>query len=89
MSSSIKKVGFVDTASFIYELVTQSDVLEFISLASQSDGEVYIEDGSGKFRISGKSILGVKMASVEWNDLYAVYSDTSFSSKIYKFAKSE
>lgn len=70
------------------ELVTQSDVLEFMQIATEAKGEVYIEDGSGNLRISGKSILGVKMASVEWNDLYAVYSDSTISTKLYKFAKS-
>ena len=71
------------------ELVTQTDVLEFMNIASQSSGEVYIEDGSGNLRISAKSILGVKMASVEWSDLYAVYSDNDISTKLFKFAKSE
>ena len=69
------------------ELVTQTDVLEFMTIASQAEGEVYIEDGTGNLRISAKSILGVKMASVEWNDLYAVYSDPNISSKIFKYAR--
>ena len=71
------------------ELVTQNDVLELINVANQSNSEVYIEDGSGHLRISAKSILGVKMAQVEWNDLYVVYSDTTISTKLHKFARSE
>ena len=69
------------------ELVTQNDVLEFMNIANEADSEVYVEDGSGNLRISARSILGVKMASVEWSDLYAVYSDTSISTKLFKFSR--
>ena len=69
------------------ELVTQSDVLEFINIASEAEGEVYVENSTGILRISAKSILGVKMASVEWGDLYVAYSDPSISSKLFKFAR--
>ena len=69
------------------ELVTQSDVLEFIEIATEAEGEVYLEDASGTLRISGKSILGVKMASVEWNDLYVRYSDPNISTKLFKFSR--
>lgn len=69
------------------ELVTHSDVLEFINIANEADGEVYVEDGTGRLRISAKSILGVKMAFVEWNDLYVVYSDPNISTKLFKFAR--
>ena len=69
------------------ELVTQSDVLDFMNIASEAKGEVYVENGTGVLRISAKSILGVKMASVEWDDLYAVYSDPSISTKLFRFAR--
>lgn len=69
------------------ELVTQNDVLEFMNIANEANSEVYLEDGSGNLRISARSILGVKMASVEWSDLYAVYSDTSISTKLFKFSR--
>lgn len=69
------------------ELVTQKDVTEFINIASDCPTEVYIEDGSGNLRISGKSILGVKMASIEWKDLYAVYSDDLIATKLMRFGR--
>ena len=76
-----------DMSRMKIELVTQTDVLDFMSIASKAEGEVYIEDGSGNLRISAKSILGVKMASVEWDDLYAVYSDPNISTKLFRFSR--
>jgi hypothetical protein len=82
-----KEIELKNMSRMKIELVTQNDVLEFMNIASQAEGEVYVEDGTGHLRISAKSILGVKMASVEWNDLYAVYSDPSVSTKLFKFAR--
>lgn len=66
-------------------LITQTDVLEFVRLAEECQGKVYVENAGSELRISAKSILGVKMASIEWSDLYAVYDDELFTSKILRF----
>ena len=76
-----------DMSKMKIDLVTQSDVLEFINVANEAEGEVYVEDETGILRISAKSILGVKMASVEWGNLYVVYSDPTISTKLFKFAR--
>ncbi len=59
-------------------LVTMTDINEFVKIASNLRPQVHLIDGSG-FRVNGKSLLGA-MATVEWDELYAecdedIYSD--------------
>lgn len=64
------------------ELVTTSDIVEFVNIATAEDGTIKLVDDSG-FCVSGKSLLGA-MATVEWSSLYCV-SDADIYTKIQKF----
>ena len=64
------------------ELVTTSDIVEFVNIATAEDGTIKLVDDSG-FCVSGKSLLGA-MATVEWDSLYCV-SDADIYTKIQKF----
>lgn len=66
------------------ELVTHTDIVEFVRIATGAPGEVKLIDGNG-FCVNGKSLLGA-MATVEWKSLYCV-SENDIYSSIYKFCK--
>ncbi len=63
-------------------LVTGSDVLEFVRIASHIDGKVWVV--SGDKRLSAKSILGVHLARMAWNEIY-VESETDCFFELRKF----
>jgi len=67
------------------ELITTSDIVEFVKIATAEDGAVKLVDDTG-FCVNGKSLLGA-MATVEWNSLYCV-SDNDIYSKVSKFCVS-
>lgn len=64
------------------ELVTTSDIMEFVRIATEEAGAVKLMDGNG-FCVNGKSLLGA-MATVEWKSLYCE-SENDIYSKIEKF----
>lgn len=64
------------------ELVTISDVSEFVRIVSTKSCDVKLIDGNG-FCVNGKSLLGAS-AAVEWGSLYCV-SDEDIYSDIQKF----
>ena len=64
------------------ELVTTSDIMEFVRIATEETGDVKLIDGNG-FCVNGKSLLGA-MATVEWKSLYCE-SDNDIYAKIEKF----
>lgn len=66
------------------ELVTFSDIKEFISVTTGVKGDVKLIDGNG-FCVNGKSLLGAA-ATVEWDTLYCV-SDEDIYTSIRKFCK--
>lgn len=68
------------------ELVTTSDIVTFVNIASAQNGSVKLIDDSG-FCVNGKSLLGA-MATVEWNSLYCV-SDEDIYMKIKQFCTEE
>lgn len=67
------------------DLITTSDIVEFVNIATSETGTVKLVDDSG-FCVNGKSLLGA-MATVEWNSLYCV-SENDIYSKISKFCVS-
>lgn len=67
------------------DLITTSDIVEFVNIATSEAGTVKLVDDSG-FCVNGKSLLGA-MATVEWNSLYCV-SENDIYSKISKFCVS-
>lgn len=64
------------------ELVTTSDIMGFVNIATNEPGYVRLVDGNG-FCVNGKSLLGA-MATVEWSSLYCESEDDIYS-KIQKF----
>lgn len=52
-------------------LDTQSDISEFVSIATTIEDPVYLEDGTG-FRVNAKSLMGVMYGTCEFNDLYVL-----------------
>lgn len=67
-------------------LITMSDINEFVKIASLSPHIIRLTDGTG-FCVNGKSLLGA-MAAVEWNELY-VESDGEIYGEISKFVVGE
>lgn len=63
-------------------LVTGSDVNEFVRIASQIEGKVWLVCGNR--RLSAKSALGVHLARVAWNEIY-VESETNCFFELRKF----
>lgn len=64
------------------ELITNTDIVNFVQIATEEPGEVRLIDGNG-FCVSGKSLLGA-MATVEWNSLYCE-SENDIYAKIQKY----
>jgi len=67
------------------ELITTSDIVDFVRIATEETGAVKLVDDTG-FCVNGKSLLGA-MATVEWNSLYCVTADDIYS-KIQKYCVS-
>ena len=65
------------------DLITTSDIVEFVNIATSETGIVKLVDDSG-FCVNGKSLLG---AMATWNSLYCV-SENDIYSKISKFCVS-
>lgn len=68
------------------ELVTTTDIVNFVNIATTIEGKVKLLDDEG-FCVNGKSLLGA-MASVEWDSLY-VESENDIYSKIEKYIKND
>ncbi len=50
------------------ELVTSADVIEFVRIATKCDYPVTLVNGSR--RLNAKSVLGVAMARMAWDEIY-------------------
>lgn len=64
------------------DLVTMTDITEFVDIATNEAGNIKLIDDTG-LCVKGKSLLGV-IATVEWNSLYCVSADDIYT-KISKF----
>lgn len=64
------------------ELVTITDIQNFVNVVSSLPGKITLTDGSD-FCVNAKSLLGA-MATVEWSELYCVSSEPIYTS-IQKF----
>ncbi len=55
---------------YIYkiELVTSADVLEFVRIATKCSYRVWLVNGNR--RLNAKSVLGVAMARVSWDEIF-------------------
>ena len=63
---------------------TQSDVREFVNIASTIEEEVFLEDGT-HFRADAKSLMGVMYGKVEFKELYVLSDNDMIASKFSKF----
>ena len=52
------------------ELITMTDVTEFVNAVSQVDGEVYLTDRHKSYKVSAKSQLAAMLASAEWKETW-------------------
>lgn len=51
-------------------LITQSDALKFVTIATKINEPVYLTNRDHQFVVNGKSLLGVRYGQIEWDDLY-------------------
>lgn len=64
------------------ELVTNSDMQEFVKIAAEEPGFVKLIDGND-FCVNGKSLLGA-LATIEWSSTYCI-SENDIYSRIRMF----
>lgn len=60
------------------QLVTNTDIMDFVKTVSEEKGEVKLIDGNG-FCVNGKSLLGA-LATVEWSSLFCVSENDIYTS---------
>jgi hypothetical protein len=67
------------------EIVTQSDLIKFVSIAEALDDNVTLKilSKDGSFACNGKSLLGVRHA-MEWDSMY-IESNVDLYTKFAKF----
>lgn len=65
-------------------LDTQTDISEFVGIATTIPEPVFLEDGSN-FRVSAKSLMGVMYGKIEFNELFVLSENDTISSKFRKF----
>ena len=65
-------------------LDTQSDVKDFVRIASSIELPVYLEDGTG-FRADAKSLLGVMYGMYEFKELYVLSDFEHLPTKFNKY----
>ena len=63
------------------ELITLTDVKNFVAAASNVNGDVYLVDRNHRYRINAKSTLGCLLAQAEWSEIW-VESETDCYSSI-------
>lgn len=68
------------------QLVTDTDIKEFVSIANSITEEVYLEDGVGNLRVIGKSMLGVICAKFDFNELWVMSDSPHLATKFMKFS---
>ena len=64
-------------------LVTMTDVNEFVKIAGNCDGWVHVTDRDRNYICNGKSLLGL-LYSMEWSEVYCE-AENDIYSKIERF----
>jgi hypothetical protein len=64
-------------------LDTQTDVANFVNIANQIKGNVFLVDNTFN-KVNGKSLMGC-LYSLEFNDLYVVLEDETKYNKFTRF----
>lgn len=65
-------------------LDTQSDIKDFVNIATTIDVPVYLEDGT-QYRADAKSIMGVMYGRLEFKHLYVLSDYEHLETKFSKF----
>lgn len=52
------------------ELVTLTDVKNFVAAATSIDADIYLVDRNHRYRINAKSTLGCLLAQAEWSEIW-------------------
>jgi len=58
-------------------LETQTDILNFVNIASQMRGNVFLTDGE-HFKLNAKSLLGVMYSAAEWENIFVEAEEECF-----------
>ena len=69
---------------FRINLVTQTDIREFVNITNSTAKNVWLED-SNSLRVDGKSLLGVMYGTSDFESLYCVTDDETLQTKLLKF----
>ena len=56
-------------------LTGQNDCIAFCNAVNQLKGRIELVDGSGRYRINARSVLGCLMASAEWGNKIYIETD--------------
>lgn len=48
-------------------LTGEKDCIAFCNIVNELDGRIELVDGSGRYRVNAKSIMGCLLASSEWS----------------------
>lgn len=68
------------------QLITHTDVTDFVTIANSIPEEVYLEDGEGRLRVVGKSMLGVICAKYDFRELWVKSDSPHLATKFMKFS---
>lgn len=49
-------------------LTGEKDCIAFCNIVNELDGRIELVDGSGRYRVNAKSIMGCLLASSEWSN---------------------
>lgn len=65
-------------------LITQTDIKDFVGIATTIPIPVYLEDGT-TYRVNAKSLIGVMYGSIEFNHLYVMSEYEHLETKFNRF----
>lgn len=66
-------------------LETNTDMTDFVSIATSIKEDVFLEDGQG-LRVIAKSMLGVVCAKFDFKELWVLSDSPLLTSKFMKFS---
>ena len=61
------------------ELETMTDINKFRAAAQLAGPDVYLTDGTHRYKVSAKSQLSCMLASAEWGDIYCECDEDIYS----------
>lgn len=61
------------------ELETMTDINNFCAAVSTVGPDVYLVDGHYRYKVNAKSILGLMLSKMEWNEIYCECEEDIYS----------